>query len=141
MAAARQLLPKPLRACQDPGNDLIQELYESRGRTYVTVIPSPDPGKLMDGQITCYQKCFEMAKDVTDWFIVIVRALQTPARGPLLALRHNVTGIAVPVWFLCLPCITNSRQRALRRCMATRLCRESLRVSQMMLLTLQALPC
>ena len=50
----------------------MQELYESRGRTYVTVIPSPNPGTLMDGQIACYNECFRMAKDDTDWFIVIV---------------------------------------------------------------------
>lgn len=53
--------------------DVLQELYESRGRTYVTVIPSPQPGTLMDGQIACYNTCFEMASNYTDWFIVIVR--------------------------------------------------------------------
>ena len=50
----------------------LQELYESRGRTYVTVIPSPEPGTLMDGQVACYEQCFRMAKDDTDWFIAIV---------------------------------------------------------------------
>ena len=77
----------------NPNAVLLQELYESRGRTYVTVIPSPEPGTLMDGQIACYNVCFEMARNDTDWFIVIVR---TPheIRMPLAAPR--VHGHAIP---------------------------------------------
>jgi len=58
----------------DAALELLQELYESRGRTYVAVVPSPEPGTLMAGQMACYHACFEMAKNDTDWFIVIVRS-------------------------------------------------------------------
>jgi len=57
----------------DASLELLQELYESRGRTYVAVVPSPEPGTLIEGQMACYHACFEMAKNDTDWFIVIVR--------------------------------------------------------------------
>ena len=67
------LAPPPDVAGSDATCYLLQELYESRGRTYVAVVPSPEPGTLIDGQMACYHACFEMAKNDTDWFIVIVR--------------------------------------------------------------------
>ena len=53
-------------------SEFVSELYEQRGLGGVVIEQSLELGDGEDGQLACFNQCFDRYKNDTDWFAAVV---------------------------------------------------------------------
>jgi hypothetical protein len=78
-------------------SEFINELYEQRGIGGVVFEQTLALGNGSDGQLACFNQCFDRYKNDTDWFAAIVR-IRGPSRPQPAIRRRSNPATKCSVW-------------------------------------------